>query len=135
MRYQVNITRTDNKPVGQEIIPKLLEYFKKLGIHRQSHGPLSVSGGIWVKVGCRSHLTLILDKLPGSFQLGGTYKATIGQQHRYKCIELYGVIKHQNLVVLRDQLNKAYPEANILNIVRLLKSGNKNKVKLDHSNG
>lgn len=45
-------------------------------------------------------------------------------------IELYGVAKAKNLKILRDPLNKAYTEANILTIVRLLKSGNKNNVKL-----
>jgi hypothetical protein len=43
---------------------------------------------------------------------------------------MYSVFKHQNITVLRDQLHEAYPEANILTIVGLLKSGNKNKVKL-----
>jgi hypothetical protein len=49
---------------------------------------------------------------------------------KWQCIEIHDVPKHQNLTVLRDQINKAYPEANILNIVRLLKSGNRNKIKL-----
>jgi hypothetical protein len=48
----------------------------------------------------------------------------------YNCIEMHGVTKHQNIMVLRDQHNKAYPEDNILTIVKLLKSCNRNKVKV-----
>jgi hypothetical protein len=35
----------------------------------------------FLKVRCIAHLTAILDKLPGSFQIGGQYKVAIGQQH------------------------------------------------------
>jgi hypothetical protein len=91
----------------------MAEFLKRLGIHRQINGSLNFSGRIWVKVGCIAHLTAILDKLPGSFQIGGQYEVAIGQQHRYKSMEMYDVPKYQNLVVLRDQLNKAYPETNI----------------------
>jgi hypothetical protein len=46
MKYQVNITRVDHRPVGKEIMPKLAEFLKGLGIYRQINGFLNVSGGI-----------------------------------------------------------------------------------------
>jgi hypothetical protein len=58
-------------------MPKLAEFLKRLGIHRQINVSLNVSGGIWVKVGCIAHLTAILDKRPGSFPIGGQYKVAV----------------------------------------------------------